>query len=273
MIIQVHFSEISIYERLIMHFHVAHGIYLTYYNDEIVVLDLIKDRYLILQKEVADILHTALSHQFSSESNQFIPAQKVDLPEDFDETISTLQEMNILDKKSFKTAYHPLPIKKTFSAGMDNIDWRMAYGDLKKQVPKKLIFKALRKRAHVEWLVKRRGFYHLVNAVKKAGKKKKLYHEPTQEEISYLATVLNHACFYFPYKTKCLEWAATLTLLALEKGWKCNLVVGIQNTPFMAHAWVEASGVVVADTQDLPNNLSTILIEPFPADSTEKGQP
>ena len=68
---------------------------------------------------------------------------------------------------------------------------------------------------------------------------------------------------FFPIKVKCLEWSVVFAILAFEKNWRCNLEVGVQNMPFMAHAWVNANGKVIADDIEIPERLSIILSEPF----------
>ena len=104
------------------------------------------------------------------------------------------------------------------------------------------------------------GFYSLIKAIKRKniGCVRK-----DAKEFDILATALNQACFYFPIKTKCLEWSAALTFMGLRRKWKCNLEIGVQNLPFAAHAWVKADDKVIADSHNLPETLSVILSEPF----------
>ena len=246
-----------------MFFHVVKDVHLTYYNDEIIVLDLQKDRYLILQKEMANVVDFALRYEFQLSEGKYIPIfppARKPIPDNFYESIETLREMGIIESHNYVSSISLE--KKIFSAGAENIDWRMAYGDLHIKVPKLLLLEAYYFRVKVEALLKLRGFAKLVHAIQKAGNRRslKVINAP---EYHMLTTALNRACFYYPIKTKCLEWAATLTLLALKRGWQCNFVIGVQNMPFMAHAWVEANGMVVADSQNLPDDLSVILAEPF----------
>jgi hypothetical protein len=42
-----------------------------------------------------------------------------------------------------------------------------------------------------------------------------------------------------------------------------NLVIGVQNYPFMAHAWVESNGKIIGDDSRLRENLAIILEEPY----------
>lgn len=78
-------------------------------------------------------------------------------------------------------------------------------------------------------------------------------------EPETLIRCLNWACLVYVRKTKCLEWAVALILLGAQYGLTMRLVVGVQNRPFYAHAWVEMNGVIVGDDVDLRGKLSVIL--------------
>jgi hypothetical protein len=41
------------------------------------------------------------------------------------------------------------------------------------------------------------------------------------------------------------------------------MIVGVQNYPFMAHAWIEVEDEVIGDDLNLKKNLAVILKEPF----------
>jgi hypothetical protein len=70
---------------------------------------------------------------------------------------------------------------------------------------------------------------------------------------------LNVACFLYPRRTKCLEWACALILLSAQFGLRSKLIVGVQNRPFYAHAWVESDGSVVGDDPLRRKQLAVIL--------------
>ncbi|SDV51655.1 lasso peptide biosynthesis B2 protein [Chitinasiproducens palmae] len=74
-----------------------------------------------------------------------------------------------------------------------------------------------------------------------------------------LATALNVASLLYPKRTKCLEWAAAAILLGHRFGYRSTLVIGVQNRPFYAHAWVEHAGHVVGDDPTLRRRLAVIL--------------
>lgn len=59
-------------------------------------------------------------------------------------------------------------------------------------------------------------------------------------------------------RTKCLEWACALILLGINHGLSLNLVIGVQNRPFFAHAWVEHLGSIVGDNPRRRQQLAVI---------------
>ncbi len=107
-----------------------------------------------------------------------------------------------------------------------------------------------------------RGFDYTIEMIRKQTTKKNFF-LPSSQDLDNLASIVNQSCLYFPMRTKCLEWAITFVMLALKKGWKCNLEIGVQNYPFYAHAWVECNGKVICDEPDLRDKLAIILREPF----------
>jgi hypothetical protein len=69
---------------------------------------------------------------------------------------------------------------------------------------------------------------------------------------------LNGACIFYPKKTKCLEWSVALVALGFEYGFDLRLLIGVQNRPFYAHAWVQLGDKVIGDDQGLPGQLAVI---------------
>jgi hypothetical protein len=73
-----------------------------------------------------------------------------------------------------------------------------------------------------------------------------------------LTKALNAACLIYWKKTKCLEWSCALVLIGFRFGFDFRLVVGVQNCPFYAHAWVENSGKIIGDDIHLRERLAVI---------------
>lgn len=245
-----------------MYFHVRKYIYLTYFNYEIIALDLSRDQYILLPEDVSEIAYLALNNQFTkTQGNYVLVDNKNLLPEGFKEVIECLQDMGILSNKIYDYPCSKLLKKGEASAGAPNIDWQMLNNDLNMKVPTKMLFEAYFLLVKVYFLLKIFGFWGLIKFIKQKGRDSCINKDP--KEFQILVTALNKACFYFPISVKCLEWSAALTFMALRRKWKCNMEIGVQNLPFAAHAWVKANGEVIADTPNLPETLSVILSEPF----------
>lgn len=60
-----------------------------------------------------------------------------------------------------------------------------------------------------------------------------------------VAAVDNARIFYFT-QVRCLQYAAAIVCLARLHGWPAELVIGVTERPFFAHAWVELDSRLVA---------------------------
>ena len=74
-----------------MYFHTHEYIYLTYFNDEIIALDLRKDQYILLS-EFSEVIYLALNNEFKRVQEKYVLADNGEncLPDDFDEAIHHL---------------------------------------------------------------------------------------------------------------------------------------------------------------------------------------
>jgi hypothetical protein len=57
-----------------------------------------------------------------------------------------------------------------------------------------------------------------------------------------LTMLVDRACMYSPWSTRCLARAAIATRLLRSLGFPVTMVTGVQRLPFNAHAWVELNG-------------------------------
>jgi hypothetical protein len=231
-----------------MHYHLSDHIYVAQFRDEAILLDVNADKYTIYFKEFSALLAKVLEGKPTSFSPQ-------DLPQ-----IQRLIDDNILKTKDF---FYPFYIdKKADSSGIANVDWRLPLGNTKIRLNFHVL-KALLTLIRVNFYMKFKGFYEVIRLIKKRRQGGSDYGIPSDAELRGLADIVNKACLLYPTRTKCLEWAITYVLLALSRGWRCNLEIGVQNYPFMAHAWVECDEKVIMDSQDLRKGLAIILNEPF----------
>ena len=235
-------------------------IYLTQFRDELILLDLRRDQYLILSRELSDLLMNLLEEKQSGSDD----GQKLDSSTHFStanlDNIQKLIADKIIEEKNTPFPFHI--DQKITSDGVSNVDWRLPLENKKVRLNMRVL-KAISTLLQVNFYIKVRGFYSTIQLIKKSRKNQSNYIIPTMEDLRNLANIVNKACLIYPTRTKCLEWAMTFVLLALKRKWKCNLEIGVQNYPFMAHAWVECDGKVVMDEQDLRKGLAIILNEPF----------
>jgi hypothetical protein len=229
-----------------MPYHLTDHIYITQFQDELILLDLKQDKYTVCFKEFADLVLQLLEGKVTDPSE--------------DTAIQTLLDDRIVEEKE---NIYPFYIdKKSTSEGVANVDWRLPLENVR--VPFDLeVVKAFLVLLKVNFYIKFRGFYSGIQSIKNAYNPTNSYTLPTQKELRKLANIVNKACLIYPTRTKCLEWAMTFVLLALKRKWKCNLEIGVQNYPFMAHAWIECNGHVVMDEDVLRDELAIILSEPF----------
>ena len=59
---------------------------------------------------------------------------------------------------------------------------------------------------------------------------------------------INRACVLYFKEVQCLQRSAALVCLLRDLGMPAQLVIGAQQLPFCAHAWVELNGEVINDS-------------------------
>ena len=258
-----------------MYYHLSDHIYVTQFRDELILLDAKKDKYTICFKDfskfVLQILTTTglpsnvdlrKNHQALASSQSENSLQTV-LGEDALPNLALIQKL--LDDGILEQKESPYPFcidQKPHSDGVSNVDWRLPLKNKKIRINGHVL-KALWILIKVNAYIKFKGFYPSLQLIQSSRDPQVAYIIPREYELRNLANIVNKACLLYPSRTKCLEWAMTYVLMALQRKWKCNLEIGVQNYPFFAHAWVECNGKIVMDEQNLREGLAIILNEPF----------
>jgi hypothetical protein len=67
------------------------------------------------------------------------------------------------------------------------------------------------------------------------------------KSIEAVCHAVNIACVCYPKQVLCLQRSAATTCLLRHHGFPAELVIGAQQMPFRAHAWVELCGQIVND--------------------------
>jgi hypothetical protein len=75
---------------------------------------------------------------------------------------------------------------------------------------------------------------------------------PEEDTVERISHAVDMACIWYWKEVLCLQRSAATTCLLREYGVPAKLVIGAQQMPFKAHAWVESEGRVVNDKPYTP---------------------
>ena len=64
----------------------------------------------------------------------------------------------------------------------------------------------------------------------------------TGTSVADVALAVDRACIWYWKRVLCLQRSAVTTCLLRENGVDAHMVIGTQQIPFRAHAWVEVDG-------------------------------
>lgn len=70
---------------------------------------------------------------------------------------------------------------------------------------------------------------------------------PSQGTIEMICSSVDMACIWYWKEVLCLQRSAVTTCLLRRRGVAAVMIIGAQQSPFKAHAWVEVNGTVVND--------------------------
>ena len=92
--------------------------------------------------------------------------------------------------------------------------------------------------------IRRKNFAALHSAVRNSSVHK---HTSRCTSLAELCRAVDLACIWYGKTVLCLQRSAAATCLLRRHGIPAQLVIGTQQIPFNAHAWVEVEGQVVSD--------------------------
>jgi hypothetical protein len=75
---------------------------------------------------------------------------------------------------------------------------------------------------------------------------------PETDTIDRVCFAVDMACIWYWKEVLCLQRSATTVWLLRHHGIPAHMVIGVQQLPFKAHAWVEVHGQVVNDKPYMP---------------------
>lgn len=112
-----------------------------------------------------------------------------------------------------------------------------------------LVLTAYLKLIHFDLYVTRGNFAALYDKVRKypVGRRR-----PGLDAVERACSAIDMACIWYWKEVLCLQRSAATACLLKKYGIRAQMVIGAQQRPFKAHAWVEVHGRVVNDKPYTP---------------------
>jgi hypothetical protein len=112
-----------------------------------------------------------------------------------------------------------------------------------------LVLKAYLKLIHFDLYLARGNFAALCDKVREYPIGKRV---PALDAVERICSAIDMACIWYWKEALCLQRSAATACLLKKYGVPAQLVIGAQQIPFKAHAWVEVDGRVVNDKPYTP---------------------
>ncbi len=112
-----------------------------------------------------------------------------------------------------------------------------------------LVLKAYWKLIHFDLYLARGNFAALYEKVRKCSLGKRA---PGPDVVERICSAIDMACIWYWKEALCLQRSAATACLLKKYGVRAQMVIGAQQMPFKAHAWVEVGGRVVNDKPYTP---------------------
>jgi len=119
-----------------------------------------------------------------------------------------------------------------------------------------LVLQAYLKLIQFDLYLARRNFAALYDKVRKCPLGKKT---PPPDAVERICAALDMAGIWYWKESLCLQRSAALTCLLKRYGVPAQMVIGAQQMPFKAHAWVEVHGQVVNDKSYIPEMYAILV--------------
>jgi Transglutaminase-like superfamily len=112
-----------------------------------------------------------------------------------------------------------------------------------------LVMKAYLELIHFDFYLARGNFRALYDKVRSYPLAKRA---PSPNTVEQVCAAVDMACIWYWKEALCLQRSAAAACLLKRSGVPAQMVIGVQQMPFKAHAWVEVAGHVVNDKPYTP---------------------
>ncbi len=112
-----------------------------------------------------------------------------------------------------------------------------------------LVLKAYMSLITFDFYLARGNFHALYDRVRRYPLQKKVR---SPNSIEQICAAVDMACIWYWKEALCMQRSAATACLLKRNGVAAQMVIGVQQIPFKAHAWVEVDGHVVNDKPYTP---------------------
>jgi hypothetical protein len=112
-----------------------------------------------------------------------------------------------------------------------------------------LALKAYLKLIYFDYYLVRGDFRNLYEKVRSYPLRQKV---PSIDSVDEICAAVDVACIWYWKEALCLQRSAATACLLKHCGVSAQMVIGVQQMPFKAHAWVEVDRRVVNDKPYMP---------------------
>lgn len=229
------------------------------FRERIILLILRRDNYSGLDKNASRCIDFVLKNEFSYKNGFFYPISSKSNIDNIalNKVIMKFIDLKIINTTENKTRRNKIAVPKE-PGGIAQLEWltKLDNNDIK---PKNLlILKAFFYLCKSHFILKISKINGLIGEINR-NKIKTRSAVSSVEQSLVLASALDSACLFFPRNTACLLYAASLLMLHRNQNLECNFVIGVQNAPFYAHAWIEVDNTVINDNPELNKKLAPIV--------------
>jgi len=97
---------------------------------------------------------------------------------------------------------------------------------------------------YFDFFLARGNFAALYDKVRRYPTRKRV---PSRNSVEQICAAMDMACIWYWKEALCLQRSAATACLLKHHGIPAQMVIGAQQMPFKAHAWVEFAGRIVND--------------------------
>jgi hypothetical protein len=212
--------------------------------DEYILLDEVRDRYVVLGREWSERLSLILA----------------DCESDPDGAAMFLNR-GLLHARTGGHQFVSTVSSADF--GIDNYEWRSTSRFRSDQRELRAFPAIAFAIARSYWMLKRHGLHgalQKLRQLKKTAPSRDVVQTAHAIEKAKIAADMVALCARcLPFRHQCLEASLAASMYLLSARVNVDFKIGVQRYDFLAHAWIEVGGQVIGDDPSLPHRMPTLL--------------